>query len=189
MPKIDIQARAQLVGIKSIGFRDDHPFHLTLRCCNCGEVRIPSLGCSSVRHLTFFVQNTPKPVVISKEDEVQGVRGAKVTASLKCSLCSRVNDITILKLSDYELVEDGEPQFQTIVSLECRGLEPSALIFADDSPLNIVATSDTRFEDGALLEFERGAAGIELGEWYDFDSKTSTDVSVTEFEIKFSKAS
>lgn len=160
MPKVSIEAKGVLNGIKTISFPADYGFHLKLKCCNCGE-------------------ESPKPVVVSQEDEVEGIRGATVTVTIKCKLCERTNDLKILKINEYN-AEDA-PLFKSILDLECRGMEPTELLLADDTPLKIVCESGYEIEEESFL---MTADDAKSNEFFGWDEKGNTDVSVEEFVMR-----
>ena len=156
MPKVAVEATGFLDGISTISFPDDYGFLLKIKCCSCGEL-------------------APKPVVVSAEDEVQGVRGATVSLKLKCKFCKRVNDLKLLETQTFRA--DFEGEYQRILIMECRGCEPTELLFADDVPLIITGESGNKLEEPFLID----------GEFYGYDDEAQTDVSVTEFETRVVK--
>lgn len=156
MPRCSVEVSAELLNIQSIAAPDDYPWHLFLMCCNCGE-------------------KTDKPIVISKNEEVSGIRGASVNLKISCKLCKRVNDMKILPGKHVYTAEDnGWVQF---LQLECRGVEPTELLLADDVPFEITGLQGASIEDGF----------IEDGEFYSYDESTQTEVSITEFETRIVK--
>lgn len=161
MPKVAVEAKGVLNGIKTISFPAGYGFHLKLKCCHCGE-------------------EAPKPVVVSQEDEVEGIRGAKVSVTVKCKFCKRANDLKILKANSYS--EEDSPQFKPILELECRGMEPTELLLADDSPLVIICESDYEIEEEE--SFLLASDDSKSSEFFGWDEKGSTDVSVEEFVMR-----
>ncbi len=161
MPKVSIEAKGVLNGIETVSFPAEYGFHFKLKCCKCGE-------------------ESPKPVVVSKEDEVEGIRGATVTVSIKCKLCGRTNDLKILKVGEYK-AEDS-PKFKPILELECRGMEPTELLLADDAPLKMICESGYEIdeEEGFLTPSDDGKSN----EFFGWDEKGNTDVSIEEFEMR-----
>lgn len=155
MPKIAIEMQAETSSVASIAFPPDTGFRFVLRCCNCGE-------------------QSPKPVVISMDDEVEGIRGASVSIKITCKFCKRTNDLKLLKTFAYEAEKRG---WQKAVEMECRGVEPSKFILDDTVPLSIKGTSGYEFEE----------ACIDDGEFYGYDEKENTDASVTEWESRVVK--
>lgn len=157
MPKLAVEATCELSHIGSVSFPPDYAFHFRLKCCNCGE-------------------EAPKPVVISRGDEVEGIRGANVSAKVTCKLCARTNDITLLRTFDYTAEDSGS--YKKVIELECRGLEPTQLLLADDTPLQMTG------ETGALLD----DTFIVDAEYYSYDDSASTEVSLTEFDSRVIRA-
>lgn len=157
MPKFAIQVSAQLAGVSSFATPEDYPFHLVLGCGSCGE-------------------RTSKPIVISDDDEVEGIRGAVVNLKISCKLCDRVNDVTLIKGPRIYSVSEA-PEFATLLELECRGTEPLELHLADDVPLIIKGLDGFLFEDAFIRD----------GEFYSYDEKLKTEASITEFKTKVVK--
>lgn len=156
MPKLALEAKCELNGIESVGFPKEYGFHLKIMCCNCGEV-------------------APKPIVVSTEDSVEGIRGGSVSVKLTCKLCGRSNDLKLLSVFDYD--KDAAPNYKKIVVMECRGIEPTELLLADDVPMVIKSETGLELEDAFIAD----------GEFYGYDEKAKTEVSVTEFETRVVK--
>lgn len=163
MPKVSIEAQCTLNGLKSISFPEDYPWHLKIQCTSCGE-------------------EAKRPIVVTQSDEVEGVRGAKVSIKVACKFCERKNDLKILKVHSYEA---EQPEWKPILSLEVRGMQPVGLVLAD-VPLSIQATSGSTFEEELDSD---NSGGKETAEWYGFDEKDNVDVSVEEFETRVVSAS
>lgn len=148
---IALQVQAELTNLASLTAPPTYPWHLTIKCTSCGETTAAS-----------------KPVVISSDSVVEGVRGGDVTARLKCKLCGRVNTVLLLpgdhvygvsgegggggrKDGDDDDAVDGEaveggvgaaprrPGWTAFATFDCRGVELVAWVVADDVPLEAVA--------------------------------------------------
>lgn len=156
MPKIRLEVSAQLNNITSVKTPEDYPWHISFQCTSCGEKR-------------------DRPVVISSSDEVDGIRGAVVTMKLTCKLCSRVNDIKIVREGEY--TEEQSPNWGEFLLLECRGLQPVDWIASEDVPLEITSVN------GPLED-----CFLENGEFYGYDEKLAQEATVTEFRTRFKKA-
>lgn len=157
MPKFTFEISAQLDGVGSIEVPEDYPWHIMLGCGNCGE-------------------KTEKAVVIRESDEVEGIRGAKVSLKISCKLCSRVNDVKILPGKGMYTSEDA-PEWGALLHLECRGTEPIQVLLADDMPLKIVGMEGFEFDE----------AFIQDGEFYSYDEKLNAEASITEYKSQIVK--
>lgn len=133
---------------------DDYPWHLQLICGNCGE-------------------KPNKPIVIMKNDTVEGIRGASVQLRMTCKLCKRLNDVKIIS-DAFRYTKDDVPNWSPLLTLECRGIEPTGLTLADDTALDIAGEDGFKFED----------AFIEDGEFFGWDDKHNVEASITEFRIR-----
>lgn len=191
---IALQVQAELTNLASLTAPPTYPWHLTIKCTSCGETTAAS-----------------KPVVISSDSVVEGVRGGDVTARLKCKLCGRVNTVLLLpgdhvygvsgeggggggKDGDDDDAVDGEaveggvgaaprrPGWTAFATFDCRGVELVAWVVADDVPLEAVAGGGAPVEGGAV---------IDGGEWYGYDEGVGGagggEVAVTEWEYRFVK--
>jgi len=191
MPKLALELRAELTNVRSLTAPANYPWHLTIKCTSCGET-------------------TAKPIVISADDVVEGIRGGDVTARLKCKLCARVNDVVLLPGEHVYGADGGDggadggdedadgvdgaaaeggvgaaprrPGWARFALLDCRGIEPVAWVVADDVPMEVVAGG------GAVVD---GGCVIEGGEWYGYDEgvggAAGGEVAVTELEYRFVK--
>lgn len=187
---IELQVQAELSNVASLTAPPNYPWHLTIKCTACGEV-------------------TPKPVVISADAVVEGIRGGDVTARLKCKLCGRVNTVLLLpgdhvygvgggaaggEAADDDDAVDGQaleggvgaaprrPGWTPFASFDCRGVELVAWTVADDVAFEAVAGGGAPVEDGAT---------IEDGEWYGYDEGVGGagggEMAVTDWEYRFVK--
>lgn len=157
MPKFRIEASAQFNGIGSMTMPEDYPWHVHLLCGNCGE-------------------KPQKPIVLMASEIVEGVRGASVHLRMTCKLCARTNDVKIIS-DQMTYSESDAPKWMPILILECRGIEPTGITLADDTPLKIMGEEGYNFED----------VFIEDGEYYGWDEKRGVEASITEFQIRVAK--
>ncbi|XP_067678963.1 UPF0587 protein v1g245604-like [Haliotis asinina] len=157
MVKISLQLSAQLENVTNLKAVDeDFRWYLKLRCLNCGE------------ETADFVYLT-----LTDSSPLTGGRGS-ASVVLRCKLCKRENSIDILKdtLSSYTAADAGK--FKSVVTFDCRGVEPTD--FSPRVGWNVEGEeTSTVFSD------------IDLGdkEWYDYDEKGQTSVSITELQHKF----
>lgn len=157
MPKFEVQVSGQFDNVESVSVPEDYPWFINFLCGNCGE-------------------KTPKPVVITRSEEVEGVRGGNVNCRMTCKLCSRVSDVKILQ-DGMTYSESDTPNWAPFLSIECRGNEPKDVMFSDDVPLIIVGTEGFNFEDGFLND----------GEFFSWDEKRNVEASITEFHTRIMK--
>lgn len=158
MPKFFLEVKAQLQGVGSFAVNDDnYPWYISLRCGSCGE-------------------ETTKPVVVSRSDDVEGIRGASVGMKISCKLCSRTNDLTILPGKSV-YTSSNAPSWKSFLEVEARGTEPIAIEFSDDSPLTLKGDSGFSADDALITD----------GEFYGYDESLSQEMSVTEFESRVTK--
>mmetsp|Transcript_32279 Transcript_32279/g.86109 ORF Transcript_32279/g.86109 Transcript_32279/m.86109 type:complete len:165 (+) Transcript_32279:3-497(+) len=149
---IDLQLSAEVENVQKIGVPRDHTFFIKLRCVNCNDI-------------------TPSAVGISRDMEVEGVRGASVNMQIKCKGCSRVNDISIVDEDGGEFVADSD-KWQTIASFECRGVDLHEYEVRDGYYV-VAADGKTRFEDADLSD-----------DWCEVDEK-GRPVSVSQVAGRF----
>lgn len=158
MGKIGLQLKANMENVTNlIPNGDDYRWYLKLRCMNCGE-------------------ETEKwqYIIALEKIPMKGSRGEANLVS-KCKLCGRENSVDIIKdsLTAYSSKDES---FQTVISFECRGLEPF-----DFSPRgNFIAEgleSDTKFTD----------INLEQKEWADYDEKAKVCVGIYDLEHRFVK--
>lgn len=159
MVKIGLQLRAQLENITKLQTEsEDFRWYLKLKCSHCGD-------------------ETPEFVYLSLLDS-QPLKGGRGSASLviKCKLCSRENSIDIVKDSYKSYDFEDVPNFKTIVTFDCRGVEPTTF----DARVGWKAEgheSGTKFTEIDLSNLE----------WADFDEKTNQPVGIYELEHRFVK--
>lgn len=123
---------------------------------------------------TFCSEETPKPVVFTPQDSIEGIGGSSVNLRFKCSFCSRskLELSFISKPFRYEGIG-----WNTLATFECRGLEPIKWILSE-VPLIAVTESGAKIDEVV----------IEDGEYFGYDETSMQEVSVTEFESKFERA-
>ena len=141
---------------------------------NIDKVTLPSdyslhivFKCSSCN------EETSKAVVFTAEDKIEGIRGSSVNLRLKCGFCSRTSEISIV---DKPFHYEGSG-WKPLCILECRGMVPEKWILSDD-PWTVIAESGAEIDDVVL----------EDSEYFGFDEKGMTEISITEFESKFERA-
>ncbi len=62
---IDLQLSAETENVQKLGVPSNHTFFIKLRCLNCNDI-------------------TPNAIGISREMEVEGIRGASVNIQVSC---------------------------------------------------------------------------------------------------------
>lgn len=159
MVKIGLQIKANLENITDLTpDGDDFRWYLKLKCLNCGE--IPEKW-----QYLCLLENSP----------LKGGRGHASLVS-KCRLCNRENSIDIMKDSITPYTIEHNNQFVTIVTFDCRGMEPT-----DFSPRAGFkargAETETIFADVSLTEKE----------WADYDERAKEAVGIYEIEHRFLK--
>lgn len=158
MPKFVLEVRAQLQGVKSVAVNDDnYPWYISLRCGSCGE-------------------ETAKPAVLSRSDDVEGIRGASVGMKISCKLCKRTNDLTILPGASVYTSADA-PSWKPFLEVEARGTEPTAIELNDEVPLSTLGDGGFVAQDVIIAD----------GEFYGYDEDLSQEMSITEFECRVLK--
>jgi len=158
MVKIALQFKAtleNLTNVKADG--EDFRWYLKLKCLSCGE-------------------DSPNFVYLTLEDSTP-LKGGRGSASLvtKCKLCGRDNSIDILKETLAEYNADNSGSFKSIVTFECRGMEP-----IDFSPRTGWVGSGA--ETSSIFPVD-----LTEGDWCDFDEKAGESVGIYEIEHAFKK--
>lgn len=158
MGKISLELKARLENVTNLKAVDeDFRWYLKLKCLNCGE-------------------ETPDFVYLTLT-ESQPLKGGRGHASLvlKCKLCNRENSIDIIKETIKEYNVEDFPKFKSIVTFDCRGVEPSA--FSPRTGFQAIGTGDKQyiFEEVDLKEEE----------WCDYDEKNQQEVGIYELEYQF----
>jgi len=94
----------------------------------------------------------------------------------KCKLCSRDNSMDILKDTIKPYDADDSGSFKSVVTFECRGMEP-----VDFSPRT--GWSAQGADTSSMF-----AVDLTEGDWCEYDEKANEPVGVSEIEHKFEKA-
>lgn len=157
MPKFRVEVSALLENIGSFSTPKDYAFFMSLLCGNCGE-------------------KSPKPVVLIKSEELEGIRTGVVNLRRSCKLCDRVSEVKIVQ-DEMTYSESDSPGWAPFLLIECRGTEPSELMLSDDVPLIVVGTDGFQFEDVVL----------ENGEYYGYDEKRKIEASISELQTRIVK--
>ncbi|GMR59209.1 hypothetical protein PMAYCL1PPCAC_29404, partial [Pristionchus mayeri] len=158
-PILSLDVKWNLVNITDLEPVDTDNFrwHFRVKCTNCGEEK-----------------DSWHYIIINEEMEVPGSRG-KAHLVEKCKLCSRVNTLTIIEDSMKSYSIEKNEEFQSILQMDCRGIEPY-----DFDPRNdwkgIGPESNSPFDDIDLTEKE----------WSEYDEKIQEAVEINSFECRFS---
>lgn len=91
-------------------------------------------------------------------------------------MCARENTIDILEDSVASYTEDDVGKFKSIVTFDCRGIEPTEFDPREGFVVKAI--------DGGN-SFEN--VEIENGDWCDFDEKKGNSVAISEFQSNFIK--
>lgn len=153
MPKFSVEASAQLQNIVSITVPHDYPWHVNLLCCSCRELH-------------------DRPAVITSSDVVEGV-GHDVNLRISCAFCGKKGTVKIVK-DQLSYTQDHSPAWNSLLNLECRGVEPVEVVLADDVPFQFFGANKFLFED----------AFLEDGEFFGWDDSNNVEASVTEFRLR-----
>ncbi|KAJ2782995.1 hypothetical protein H4R18_001958 [Coemansia javaensis] len=160
MPVIDLQLKAQLTNVTALvpdEAEGAYDWHFKMQCGTCKEV-------------------TEKFVTIN-DAETRNKPGSRGEANLvmRCKFCKREGAASILdRAVEYTGGDSGE-EFATILSIECRGMEPVAFEPRGGWTAKGV-DSNMRFE------FD-----LDEGEWYGYDEKAGIEVSVADIEHRFQR--
>ncbi|KAF4533503.1 hypothetical protein B566_EDAN000988 [Ephemera danica] len=107
------------------------------------------------------------------ETEFSSLKG-NVNFCMKCKFCKRPGFIDIIKDSNSVYKEEDSGEFKTIVSFECKGIEPVEYTFEDG--WNVKALDqNTVFENVNLMS----------NDWMDYDTKSNMPVSISDLKSKF----
>ncbi|KAL1489142.1 hypothetical protein ABEB36_014084 [Hypothenemus hampei] len=133
----------------------DHPFSLKLKCTGCGEV-------SNKWHIITEAETFPGKTGRSENNYIA-----------KCKMCGRENSLDIVARSNASYTNGDSEKFKSIVSFECRGIEP-----VDYRPLSgwIVKV------EGSSKVFEN--VDLSEKEWVEYDEEIQDSVGVYEFEFE-----
>ncbi|KAF9213547.1 hypothetical protein BGZ59_005177 [Podila verticillata] len=158
MPVLALQIKAELENITDLIPADaDHTWHFKVQCTGCREVD----------------QNWITMNAIDKAELSSGRGEANLV--MKCKFCKRESSADFSsKPVAYEI--ENNDKFATIVTIECRGLEP-----VDFEPRMgwkaKGAESGTVFDEVDLSE----------GDWAEYDDKSELPVAISNIEAKFVK--
>ncbi|KAF9337616.1 hypothetical protein BG006_003789 [Podila minutissima] len=158
MPVLALQIKAELENITDLIPADaDHTWHFKVQCTGCREVD----------------QNWITMNAIDKAELSSGRGEANLV--MKCKFCKRESSADFAsKPVAYEI--ENNDKFATIVTIECRGLEP--VNFEPRMGWKAKgAESGTVFDDVDLSE----------GEWVEYDDKSELPVGISNIEAKFVK--
>ncbi|KAK5643863.1 hypothetical protein RI129_007708 [Pyrocoelia pectoralis] len=159
MVKIHLQIKATLEFIEEI--YTSHPnfnFYLKIKCLNCGE-------------------SSDKWHDVSESELVQShTRHQENNFFAKCKLCGRENSLDIVKDSNGKFCNKTPDKFQTIVTFDCRGMEPI----------------DFDAKDGWIAKMESGKlyTDVDLSEkeWVEYDTDIKESIGIYDFQFQFVKA-
>ncbi|KAJ1928700.1 hypothetical protein IWQ60_001799 [Tieghemiomyces parasiticus] len=160
MVKLNLSIKAVLTNVTDLQPADDEGFdyHFKIKCNSCQEV-------------------TDNLVTVCRQESssISGSRG-EANLVMRCKFCKREGSLSFEGITQpYPIEKSG--QFAPIVTVECRGLEP-----VDFEPMDgwkvKGAESNTVFDEVDLSD----------DMWADYDEKAGDEVSVAEFECKFTKA-
>mmetsp|Transcript_2787 Transcript_2787/g.5132 ORF Transcript_2787/g.5132 Transcript_2787/m.5132 type:complete len:161 (-) Transcript_2787:198-680(-) len=159
MPRVALELKADLQGISYFEPLDPTTFawRFRLRCTSCGE-------------------ETPNPVVFSSTDSVERRRGTPVNLEIRCKLCGRENDITVLTNQTtprYSSTANGD--WTRFSSFDCHGLEPISWFCLGE--MHVVGDGGFVFDDASLDE----------GEFFGYEENINSEASITNLEYRFSK--
>ncbi|KAJ1965376.1 hypothetical protein GGI12_000808 [Dipsacomyces acuminosporus] len=157
MVKLDLQFHAELLNVTNLAPADpDFNWSFKVKCNSCNE-------------------ETPNFITISAEDsnKISGSRG-EANFVMRCKFCGRESSASI-EGQPKPYTADDSGSFVSILTLECRGLEP-----VDFEP-----------RDGWVAEGAESQTPFEVdlseGEWYDYDEKAG-EVSITDIQFKITRA-
>ena len=161
MPFLTLDVKWNLVNIDKLtpAEPDSFRWHFKVKCTNCGETK-----------------DSWHYIIMNEQMEVPGSRGSAHLVE-KCKLCQRVNTLTLLDDSVKPYSIEKNEQFQPILKMDCRGIEPFDFDprtgWRGEGP-----ESGAPFEDIDLNEKE----------WSDYDEKIQEAVEINSFECRFSHA-
>lgn len=159
MVKIALQLKATLENIEELKPADEEfRWYLKFTCNSCGNQ-------SDKWNYASLCESTPTQ------------RGNAINHfTNKCKLCSRENSMTIIEDSVKSYTAEDQGKFKSVVSFDCRGLEPN-----DFSPRGgwwaKAVENGKEFADVDLSE----------GEWVDYCDKIKQPVSIMDIEHKFQR--
>jgi len=157
MVKISLQISAQLENVTDLKAEgDDFRWYLKLKCTHCNE-------------------ETPEFVYLTLA-ESHPLKGGRGSASLvvRCKLCGRDHSIDIIPESLQSYSIDDVPHVKTIVTFDCRGVEPTT--FEPRMGWSVKgAESSTVFTNVDLTSLD----------WADYDEKSQQAVGIYELASRF----
>ncbi|KAJ1868084.1 hypothetical protein H4R99_000267 [Coemansia sp. RSA 1722] len=155
MVKISLLFQAELNNVTDLRPADeDHSWNFKIECTSCREI-------------------DPNVITVTagEENKISGSRG-DANLVMKCKNCKREGSVTIVgKPEPYTADDSG--QMKSILTVECRGLEPVGFEPRDGWEAKGV-DSPTLFQ-----------IDLSEGEWYDYDENAAIDVSVNELKFEF----
>ncbi|KAJ2083294.1 hypothetical protein H4R24_000941 [Coemansia sp. RSA 988] len=160
MAIIDLQLKAELLNVTKLipnEVKEPYSWHFKFRCGSCNET-------------------TKNFVTIDRAQNSQ-ISGSRGDANLvmKCKFCKREGSADIVS-NPVEYTDKDNGKFVSILSLECRGLEP--VHFEPRDGWRVTGTKSQAKFDVDLTE----------GEWYDYDGDAAVEISVTEVKSGFVRA-
>ncbi|KAF9426840.1 hypothetical protein BGZ94_005941 [Podila epigama] len=158
VPVLALQLKAELENITELIPADaDHTWHFKIQCTGCREVNDNWITVNAV-----------------DKAELSSGRG-EANLVMKCKFCKRESSADFASKPVPYNIENND-KFATIVTIECRGLEPVG--FEPRVGWNAKgAESGTPFEDIDLSD----------GDWADYDEKSELPVAISNIEAKFVK--
>eukprot|EP00080_Pristionchus_pacificus_P010188 PDM70208.1 50S ribosome-binding GTPase [Pristionchus pacificus] len=159
MPILSLDVKWSLVNITDLEpvDHDNFRWHFKVKCTNCGEAK-----------------ENWHYIIINEEMEVPGSRGNAHLVE-KCKLCQRVNTLTIIEDSMKSYSIEKNEEFQSILQMDCRGIEPYEFDPRNDWK-GIGPESNSPFDEIDLTEKE----------WSEYDEKIQEAVEINSFEFRFS---
>jgi len=157
MVKIGLQISAQLENVTDLKAEgDDFRWYLKLKCTHCNE---------ETAEFVYLTQAESHPL--------KGGRGS-ASLVLRCKLCSRDHSIDIIPDSLQSYNSDDVPQFKTIITFDCRGVEPVTF-----EPR--MGWSTKGLESGTVF------ANVDLTalDWAEYDEKSQQAVGIYELTTRF----
>ncbi|PIA13955.1 DUF866-domain-containing protein [Coemansia reversa NRRL 1564] len=160
MAIIDLQLKAELLNVTGLIPNEDkeaYNWHFKIQCGSCQEI-------------------TKNFVTINRVQgtQISGSRGG-ANLVMKCKYCKREGSASIVSMP-IEYTDKNNGKFASILSIECRGLEP--VEFEPRDGWRVVGTESQAKFDVDLTE----------GEWYDYDEDAGVETSVTEIKAQFVRA-
>ncbi|XP_012278860.1 UPF0587 protein C1orf123 homolog [Orussus abietinus] len=159
MVKIVVQIKATLENIEELRpSGPDFQWYFKFSCSNCGEV-------------------SEKWNYVSLTVSVPAQRGTAVNHFVsKCKLCARENSMSIIEDSIKSYLNDDQEKFKTIVTLDCRGIEPCDFS-AREGWVAKAIDNGTEFTEVDLSE----------NQWADYCDKIKQPVGIYQIEHKFQR--